>query len=185
MRDAMRLVLGMLPFAAMVSGAAGEIVALIFGATFAPAAPILGWLIVGKVAALMISVATMIMIVANRPRLGVALAGSMLVLALAGHIVLIPALGSVGAAGVTSSLEIAGALAALVIVYRVQRVSVSRATVGRTLVIAVAAWLLAALLPAPGFWVIAKLAGIGLAIVAGYAVLGELSARELSWGRAR
>ena len=50
-RDAMRLALGMLPFAAMASGAAHEVVVLIFGAGFAPAGPILAWLIFGKVAA--------------------------------------------------------------------------------------------------------------------------------------
>lgn len=184
MRDAVRLVFGMLPFAAMASGAAHDVVTLIFGATFSPAGPILARLIFGKVAGVMIAIAVVIMIVANRPGLSFALAGPMLALAIVGHIVLIPALGPVGAAWVTGALEVAGALAALVIVHRVQRVSAPMATVGRTLLIAGAAWLLAALLPAPGVWVVAKLALIALAIVAGYGLLGELSARELAWGRA-
>jgi O-antigen/teichoic acid export membrane protein len=184
MRDAIRLVFGMLPFAAMASGAAREVVTLIFGASVLPAEPVLARLVFGKVAAVMISIAVVIMIVANRPGLSFALAGPMLVLAIAGHSVLIPALGSVGAAWVTSALEIAGALAALLIVYRVQRVFAPMATVGRTLLLAGAAWLLAALVPAPGVWVVAKLALIALAIVAGYGLLGELSARELAWARA-
>jgi O-antigen/teichoic acid export membrane protein len=168
----------------MASGAAHEIVTLIFGASFSPSEPILARLIFGKVAAVMISIAMVIMIVANRPGLSFALAGPMLALAIAGHVVLIPALGSVGAAWVTSGLEIAGALAALVMVYRVQRVFAPVATVGRTLLIAGVAWLLAALVPAPGFWLVAKLALISLVIVAGYGLFGELSARELAWGRA-
>ena len=184
MRDAVRLVFGMLPFAAMASGAAHEIVTLIFGASFSPSEPILARLIFGKVAAVMISIAMVIMIVANRPGVSFALAGPMLALAIAGHIVLIPALGSVGAAWVTSGLEIAGALAALVMVYRVQRVFAPVATVGRTLLIAGVAWLLAVLVPAPGFWLVGKLALISVVIVAGYGLFGELSARELAWGRA-
>ncbi|MGZ5171316.1 MAG: oligosaccharide flippase family protein [Burkholderiales bacterium] len=184
MRDSVRLVFGMLPFAAMASGAAAEIVAVIFGASFAPTAPILAWLIFGKVASVMISIAVVIMIVADRPGFTFALAGPMLLLGIAGHIVLIPRFGAVGAAWVTTSLEIAGALVALAIVYRVQRVFVPMATIARTLLIAGVAWLLAALVPAPGFWVVAKLGLIALAIVAGYGLLGEFSNREISWGRA-
>ncbi|MGH8516565.1 MAG: lipopolysaccharide biosynthesis protein, partial [Panacagrimonas sp.] len=183
-RDSMRLVFGMLPFAAIASGAAHEIVTLIFGASFAPAEPILAWLIFARVAAVMISIAVVVMIVANRPGLSFALAGPMLALGIAGHILLIPIFGSVAAAWVTTSLEIAGALAALIIVYRVQRVFAPMATVGRTLLIAGAAWLLAALVPAPGFWVIAKLALIALAIAAGYGLLGEFKASEIAWARA-
>jgi O-antigen/teichoic acid export membrane protein len=184
MRDAMRLAFGMLPFAAMASGAAREIVTAIFGATFSPAEPILARLIFGKVAAVMTSIAVVIMIVADRPGLSFALAGPILGLAVVGHIVLIPALGAVGAAWVTSGLEVAGALGALVVVYRLQHVSVPMATVGRTVLIASTAWLLAALLPAPGYWMVAKLASIALVIVVGYRLLGELSERELAWGRA-
>ncbi|MGH8507486.1 MAG: oligosaccharide flippase family protein [Gammaproteobacteria bacterium] len=183
-RDAMRLVFGMLPFVAVASGAAHEIVTLIFGARFAPAEPILAWLLFGKVAAVMISIATVIMIIANRPGLSFALAAPMLALATAGHVLLIPIFGSLAAAWVTTSLEIAGALAALIIVYRVQCASAPMATVTRTLVIGGAAWLAGALVPAPGFWVIAKLALVALAIVAGYGLLGEFSAREIAWGRA-
>jgi uncharacterized membrane protein SirB2 len=58
------------------------------------------------------------------------------------------------------------------------------ATVGRTVFLTGTAWLLATLLPAPGFWMVAKLASIALAIVVGYVFLGEFSERELAWGRA-
>jgi O-antigen/teichoic acid export membrane protein len=180
-RDSMRLVLGMLPFAAMASGAAREIVVLVFGANFAPAASLLAWLIFAKVAAVMISVAVVIMIVADRPGLSFALAGPMLAMAISGHIVLVPAFGSMGAAWVTLSLDVAGALAALALVHRVQDVRAPMATVGRTLLIAGVAWLLAALVPAPGFWVIAKLALLAVAVALGYARLGEFKPTEIAW----
>jgi O-antigen/teichoic acid export membrane protein len=183
MRDAVRLVFGMLPFAAMASGAAGEIVTLIFGATFTPAEPVLAWLIFGKVAAVMTSIAIVIMIVADRPGLSFSLAAPMLGLAVVGHLVMIPAFGVVGAASVTSALEAASAVAALAVVYRLQHVAVPVATVGRTLLVGSGAWLLAAWLPAPGLWPVAKLAAIALVIVVGYWLLGELSERERAWGR--
>lgn len=183
-REAMRLVLGMLPFAAMASGAAHEVVVLIFGAGFAPAGPILAWLIFGKVAAVLIAIAIVIWIVAERPGLSTVLAGPMLALGIAGHLLLIPRFGSIGAAWVTTALEIAGALTALFIVYRLRRVLPPTPTVIRTLLVAGAAWFAAALWPASGLWVVAKLGVIALGIAVGYALLGEFSAKEIAWGRA-
>lgn len=184
MRDAMRLPLGMLPFAAMASGAAHDVVVLIFGAGFAPAAPILAWLIFGKVAAVMISIAIVILIVTERPGLSTMLGGPILALGIAGHLLLIPRFGSIGAAWVTTVLEIVGALTALAMVYRLRRVLPPTSTVLRTLLVAGAAWFAATLWPASGLWIVAKLAVIGLGIVAGYALLGEFSAKEIAWGRA-
>jgi hypothetical protein len=184
MRDAMRIVCAMLPFAALAAGAAREIVTLIFGATFSPAGPILARMIFGKVAALMISVAIVIMIVANRPWFGFALAGSMLALAIAAHIVVIPILGSLRCGRRHEHPRDRGALVALIIVYRLQRVSVPLATTGRTLLIASAVWLCALLQPAHGFWVVGKVALISLGILAGNGVLGELRARPLPSGDA-
>jgi O-antigen/teichoic acid export membrane protein len=182
-RDAMRLTLGMLPFAALASGAAHEVVVLIFGAGFAPTGPILAWLIFSKVATVMISIAIVILIVAERPGLSTVLAGPMLALGIAGHFLLIPRFGSIGAAWVTTSLEIAGALTALFMVYRLWGVLPPTSTVIRTVLVAGAAWLAAALWPASGLWVVAKLAVIALGIVGGYALLGEFKASEIAWAR--
>lgn len=81
-------------------------------------------------------------------------------------------------------MAIAGALTALFMVYRLRRVLPPTSTVIRTLLVAGAAWLAAALWPASELWVVAKLALIALGIVAGCALLGEFSAKEIAWGRA-
>ena len=60
-RNAMRVVIGLLPLAGMMAGAAPEIVGLIFGPQYLPAAPLLAQLIFGAVALAMISVATAIL----------------------------------------------------------------------------------------------------------------------------
>jgi O-antigen/teichoic acid export membrane protein len=180
-RDAMRLVCGMIPFAALVAGASEEIVSLLFGAQFAPTAPILAWLIFGKVAAAMISVVFVLLIVAERPSVSVALGAPMLALALAGHVLLIPRFGAIAAAWVTVLLEATGALAALLIVYAVSRVRLPMPTVARTVSIGIAAWLAATLWAAPTLWIIPKIALIACGIAAAYALLGEFSANEIAW----
>jgi O-antigen/teichoic acid export membrane protein len=182
-RDALRLVCGMLPFAALAAGASAEIVQLLFGAQFAPTGPILEWLIFGKVAAAMISVVFILLVALERPALSVALAAPMLAAAIAGHVLLIPRFGTIGAAWVTALLEAAGALAALVTVYAVSRVRLPISTIARTVLIGAAAWIAAALWPASGLWLVAKLTLIAGGIVAAYALLGEFSAAELAWAR--
>jgi O-antigen/teichoic acid export membrane protein len=182
-RDAMRLALGMLPFAALASGASGEIVALVYGTDFAAAGSILSWLIFGKAAAVMISICFIILVVDDRAALSTVVAAPMLVLALAGHFLLVPRFGSIGAAWVTTALEIAGALAGTLMVYRFRHVRLPALTVMRTMIVAGAAWLLAVLWPASGLWLVAKLGLISIGIAAAYALLGEFSARERAWAR--
>jgi O-antigen/teichoic acid export membrane protein len=182
-RDALRLVCGMLPFAALVAGASAEIVQLLFGSRFAPTGPILEWLIFGKVAGAMISVVFVLLIALERPALSVALAAPMLAAAIAGHVLLIPRFGAIGAAWVTTVLEGAGALAALTAVYAVSRVRLPMRTVARTVLIGVAAWLAAALWPASELWLVAKLTLIACGIVAAYALLGEFNPTEIAWAR--
>jgi O-antigen/teichoic acid export membrane protein len=182
-RDAMRLVCGMVPFAALVAGASAEIVRLLFGSQFDATAPILAWLIFGKVGAAMISVVFVLLIVAERPGSSVALAAAMLAAALGGHVLLVPRFGAIGAAWVTAALEAGGAFASLLIVYAVSRVRIPAATVTRTVSIGIAAWLAAVAWPAAGLWVMPKVVVIACAIAAAYAVLGEFSPTEIAWVR--
>ena len=183
-RAAIRVVLGMMPFAAMVSGASNEIVRLIFGADFAPTGPLLACLIVGKVAAVTISITFVMLIAAERAVLSVLLAAPMLALALAGHLTFIPRYGALGAACVTAGLEITGALLALVLAHRFLGVSPPGSTVARSILISAAVWLAATSWPAAGAWLVVKLALIVAGIVVAYALLGEFTPGEIAWFRA-
>jgi len=183
-RAAIRVVLGMMPFAAMVSGASNEIVRLIFGADFAPTGPLLACLIVGKVAAVTISITFVMLIAAERAVLSVLLAAPMLALALAGHLTFIPRYGALGAACVTAGLEITGALVALVLAHRFLGVSPPGSTLARSILISAAVYLAATSWPAAGAWLVVKLALIVVGIVAGYAALGEFRPGEIAWFRA-
>lgn len=183
-RDAMRMVMGLLPFAGMTAGAAPEIVRFIFGPRFLPGAPVLALLIFGALAAVMISVTTAILTAAGKPGWTFGLTGPLLPLAVVGHLLLIPRFGSVGAAVVTTLSASLGALASVLAVHRILGVLPPAATLWRSTLVCVVAYALANLWHAPGFLLLFKLAVIGLGILLAFLVLGEFSASELAVTRA-
>jgi O-antigen/teichoic acid export membrane protein len=178
-RHAMRAVLWLLPAAAMIAGAAPEIVQLFFGPLFLPAAPLLAVLIFGAVASVMLSVATCILIADCKPGWTLALAGPLVPLAVIGHLLLIPRLGAIGASLVTTLLAFVSALAAVLAVYRFWRILPPAGTLARSILLCLLAYCLAALWPATGGLVLVKLMVIGIAIVIGFKSLGEFSVEEM------
>lgn len=179
-RQAMRVVLGLLPFGAMTAGAAPWIIGLIFGSQFLPAAPLLALLIFGAIAQVTISVATAILIAADKPNWTFALTGPLLPLAVIGHLLLIPPLGAIGASLVTTLFASLGAIAAIVAVYRVWQILPPHRTLWRSILVCGLAYALAANLPAPGFWLLLKLSAISLLIPLAFLLLGEFSAGEIA-----
>jgi O-antigen/teichoic acid export membrane protein len=179
-RDAMRLVLGLFPFAALAAGAAPEIVRFIFGQPFLPAAPLLALLIFGSIPLLMISVATAILIAVDKPGETLAVAGPLVPLAAVGCFLLIPALGPQGAALATLLTAIAGAFASILAVRRVADIHPSVATLLRSVLLSALAYIAAAAWPADGMLILAKLPALSLLICVGYLALGEFSAGEIN-----
>jgi O-antigen/teichoic acid export membrane protein len=178
-RNAMRMILLMMPFAGFTAGAASEIVALILGTSFLPAAPLLSILIFSALAGLMISVTTAVLTAGGKPGLTFALTGPLLPLALVGHLLAIPWLGAIGASLVTTSLACLGALATVLAVHHMWRVLPPVATLGRSALITGLAYALAVYWPVPGFWLLIKLPAIGLLIGASFLLLGEFSKGEV------
>jgi O-antigen/teichoic acid export membrane protein len=178
-RDAMRLVVGLLPFAALGAGAAPEIVRLIFGQRFLSAAPLLALLLFGAVALMMVSVASAILIGAGKPGWTVALASPLVPLALTGCFFFIPAWGPRGAALATTLTAAAGALASILAVKRLWGILPSATTLLRSFLLSTLAYISAAVWPAPGILLLVKLPAISLLICVAYFVLGEFSAAEM------
>lgn len=184
-RDAFRVVVGMLPFAAMTSGAAEEIAVSVFGETFRPAAIPLAVLMVGSVGFVAISVATAILTAAGKPRWTVVLTAPLVLLSIAGNLWLIPKMGTLGAALVTTLVGGIGALAAIVTVRHLWGVGLPMATLARSLLISVIAYVLAAGWPVTGvLFLVLKLSAIGLMVLLGFFALGEFSTAELGAARA-
>lgn len=182
-RGAMRLVLGLLPLAAVIAGAAPELVALFFGARYEPAGLLLAMLIFAAAAGVMISVATAILTAAGRPGATFTLTGPLVPLAIIGHLVLIPRFGSLGAASVTVVCAVLGALAALFGVYRVWNISPPPKTLARSVLVSVLVYALAAFWPVSGLLTLAKLVLLGVLMVLTFLALGEFSADEIALAR--
>ena len=183
-RQAIRLTMVLLPVAAVIAGAAPEIVGLFFGQGFLAAAPLLGILTFASTMLVIVSVASTILTAAGKPRWMLTLTAPLIPLAVLGHIIMVPRLGAMGAALVTALLATLGAAGALVAVYRLWGILPPAGTFSRSLLVSVVAYLLAVGWLASGFIVIVKLAFIGLAIAGAYLVLREFTDGELALARA-
>jgi O-antigen/teichoic acid export membrane protein len=164
--EALRVVVGLVPFAALAAGASGEITVLLLGESFLPAASLFAVLVFGALGLVWLSVGAAVLTAAGKPWWAVAIAGPLVALAVAGHLVLIPRYGALGAAAVSTGLALLGGIVALGAVQRIWRIVPPRAAVLRAAALAGGAWVLASVWSTPGGLLAVKLAAISVAIVA-------------------
>jgi O-antigen/teichoic acid export membrane protein len=181
--NALRSVLWLLPLAAMMAGAAPEIVLFILGEPYLSASFLLSLLIFADLSLGIIGVSRSILIASGRPGWTFLLSGPMVPLALLGHLMMIPWLGPVGAALVTTSVAFLVALASLYAVYRAWRVFPSFKTFFACGLCSGIAFSLAVLWPASGITLLLKLLVIICAILLAFRLLGEFTAREMDMFR--
>ena len=179
-RQTMRGAALMVPFAAIAAGSAHELVPLIFGRTFAPAAPVYAVLIYAAVALLFVIAASSVLTAANRPGMTLAIMAPLLPIAAAAHVVVIPRWQAVGAASVTAGVNTLGAILAVVATTRCFGVRPSAATALRVFVVAIGAHAAALTWPTPGLAVAVKLVLLALAVPMAFALLGEFTQAERS-----
>lgn len=177
-RDAMRLVVLLLPFAALGSGSAAEIITLLFSSEFLPAAPLFALLIFSAVSMAMIAVTTAILTAASKPNWTIALAGPMVPVAIAANSWIIPRFGSIGAATVTTTIATLAAIATILAVHYLWKIFPPMTTLVRSLVVSGLVYGLASLWTTVGWWLVVKLVLLGGGIPLGLVLLGELSDRE-------
>lgn len=179
-RSSLRIVLLQLPLAGLVVGSAPEIIQVLFGRQFAPAAPLFAVLILAAVAAVMVAATSAVLIASEKPQWTFVLAAPMPILALAGHWILIPRLGSLGAALVTLIVAVLGAITGVVAVHIRWQVLPPAGTLVRScLVSLVAAWL-AQTWTVPNIFLVLKLPVLGAAAVIALGLLGEFSSADLA-----
>ena len=179
-RDAMRVTFWLVPVAAIIVGAAPEIVQVVFGSAFMPAGPLLALLIVGAVANVMLMVSLTIMTAVGLPARTVMFTAPLVPLALGGHLLLIPRLGAQGAALVTVGVSLLGAAAAVASVYALWKVGPPVGTLLRSLVIGIVVGAVSMWWPTPGFFVFAKLIVLGMISLLGYWWIGEFRQGEIA-----
>jgi len=177
-RDAMRVTLWLLPVAAIIAGAAPDIVQAVFGSAFVPAAPLLSVLVVGAVANVMLMVGITIMTAAGLPAKTVLFTAPLVPLALVGHLLVIPRWGAQGAALVTLGVSFVGASAGVASVYAMWNVWPPGWTLVRCGVVALAAGAASMLWPTSGMVVFVKLIVLGMTCLLTYWGIGEFRHAE-------
>jgi O-antigen/teichoic acid export membrane protein len=179
-QGAMRIVMGLFPFGALVAGAAPEIVTWVFGRSFESAAPILAILIVGAIAFVMVSVAAVIATASGVPRFTLYLSAPLVLCVAIGNYILIPVFGASGAAMATVLCQVIGAVAAISVIYRLWGIVPPVGTLWRSLAISALAYTLAVIWPVSGVLLLVKLACISAVILLAYLALREFSAEEIA-----
>ncbi len=182
--QALRFLLCLAPFAALVAGAASQIVNLMYGPTYLPASPMLAWLICGALALTLLSVCGALLTAAGRPGWTLPLTAPLLPAATLAHWILIPRHGAVAAAAVTSAAAVLGALGCLAAVAHIWQVRLPLRTIARSAAIAAGAYALARAWPLTGLALIVKLGLLAVLVVLAFVALGELSGQELQQLRA-
>jgi O-antigen/teichoic acid export membrane protein len=179
-RNALRGVVAAVPFAAIAAGSAGEIVRIVYGPAFDPAAGLATPFLVAAIAIAATTIASAVMTAAGHARIAARCAWPVLPVAIMGYLVVVPRFGAMGAAVVTGTAAAVGASVALAATRATWRVAPPVATCLRGLVLSVPAYLAATWWSTPGAWWFLKVGVLGAGVAAVYLALGECSAAELS-----
>jgi O-antigen/teichoic acid export membrane protein len=179
-QDALRAMLWLLPPLSLGAGASSELVTLVFGGPFLPAAPLFTWLLLAGAALAVLSIATTILTAAGKPGWTFGLVGPMVALSGVGYALVIPRYGPLGAAMTTAAFAVLGATASLIAVWRLLSVRPPFMTLLRCVPVCAAAYTLAAACPTPGFWVFLKLTLLAPVSLLPMALLGEFTASDVA-----
>lgn len=173
----------LLPFAAAVAASAREIVILVFGAEFAEGAAPFRLLVFASVALVLVSVTASMMTAAGRPRWTLHAAWPLVLAAAALHPFAIANAGGTGAAAVTTALACAAGFVTLALACGLWRIAFPARTLLSGASVGALAYAACALVPAPGLWCLAKLAGVCALAACALASLGEFGPRPLGAAR--
>jgi O-antigen/teichoic acid export membrane protein len=182
-RDALRVVVMLLPLAGLAAGAAKEIVGVVLGTPYLAAAPLLAVLTLGAVAQVVISAGTAILIAAGRPGWVLALSWPTVPAAIAGHLLVIPRFGAIGAAAVTAGCAVLAAVTVVAAAGRVWQISSPGLTLWRSAAVGIVAYAMGVLWPSPDAWLFLKLAVISAVVLVGFRLSGEIKAGDLALAR--
>ena len=182
---AMRVVLLHLPFAGLLIGSAAEIIPMLFGNPFLPAAPLFSLLLLSTIATVMVAVTSAILVASDRPRWTAFLAVPLPVLAIAGHWLVVPRYGALGAAMVTAIVSWLGAIAGILAVYARWRVLPAAMTILRCAACGVLGAIATHYWATPNLWLWAKLPLMALVMLLLLWQLGEISASDIKLFQSR
>jgi O-antigen/teichoic acid export membrane protein len=132
---------------------------------------------------LLLTVATAILVAADKPKWTAALAVPMPIILSVLLIFIIPRYGATGAAVSAAAVSTIASVAALVAVRVAWSVSPPLTTLGRALLLAIFGYVASAVCPGKGVFLFVKLAVLGCAVVAGFYAMGEIEKHEVWFAR--
>ncbi|MEO0455020.1 MAG: oligosaccharide flippase family protein [Cyanobacteria bacterium P01_A01_bin.114] len=179
-RNSMRFSVCLLPVVGLATGAADEIPGVLFSAEFAAMSALLGPIMLGTVALVVVLVSGSILVASQRPTWTLWLIVPMMITAALSHLFLVPHHQALGAACSIALSSVLGALLACGLVYQIWRVYPPLSTLLRSLIVSGVAFGIAAAWPASGLWVLIKLMLATAMSLGTFILLGEISDRELA-----
>lgn len=177
-RNAVRTIIALMPFASLAAAASASIVTVVYGEAFTVAGPLLAVLIYASMLLLLISVATAILTAAGRPNLTAMLAVPMLPVSAVGYGLFVPRYGAMGACWVNAGVALLGAIASLVVLYKIWRITLPVSTAVRSLLTGVIIYAIAIRWITPDLSFLFKLAVLSSVIPLILLGLGELNKTE-------
>ena len=172
-RQTLRGALMLLCVAGLVSSAAAGLMTTIYGADYAPAAPVLGILIFAAIGQVIVITATTLLTALGRPAWCLIIGAPLVPLALAGHAFAIPRYGASGATMTTAAVAWLAAAFSLGTLRMLAGITIPAGTFVRCAGLSVAGYLLVRGWPAPGAWILLQLSvAVGVLALA-FIVLGE------------
>ena len=179
-----RLMFVLLPFIGILSPAAPDLAAIVYGPAFVQAGPAAGILFFAAAALFIVSVTTAVMIALGRPNVALGMAAPLVPIALAAHWIVVPRFGAAGAAAVTACLSWLAAAAGILVVSQQTRIHLPVAGWVRVLVVTVVVSGIAYAWHASTVWlVLAELAVMGALALAGLWAAGVITNADLALAR--
>ncbi|HYD48482.1 MAG TPA: oligosaccharide flippase family protein [Terriglobales bacterium] len=174
-----RLMLIGIPLIATVCGCAGEVMTLVSGSQYLPAAVLVPPLAVAAFGRSATMITSSMQVAIGQPRLPARAILPLVPVALVAHALVIPSYGAIGAAMVSCVISVVGVVASVALLQRHWPVAWRFSTVLRSLMLTIAGYWLAQSYPTEGVAVVGKLIVLGSAVLAGYGVSGELTRADL------
>ncbi len=181
--DAVRLVILVVPFAAVAAGAAPELMTWIAGEEFAAAGGLLRLLVLAAMAMVMVSVTTAILISVDRAPATLVIAVPMVLTAVLCHLWAVPRYGPAGAAGVSAVVATAGGVAGACWLASGEGIVMRGSSLLRAMLFGGGGFAMAVIWEVPGWFALGKLGLLSAAVAAGYLLTGEFNARERALAR--
>jgi O-antigen/teichoic acid export membrane protein len=178
-----RFVVCLLPFAGMSAGAAAEVVALVYGKVFLPAAPLLAVLIFGALGLTLTQVNAAGLISAGRSRLPLGFMAPILPVAIAAYDQLIGLHGAISAAAVTAAVSGVTAVLTSLSVNHVWGRFHSTGLWAGSFTLSGVVFCFSIMWPTPGWLVVVKLVTLSTGIVAFFWISGEFKTLWKGWAK--